>query len=1053
MVLTANPTQQDEDPVYDVVIVVEKTANLVPYLEELKTAYIIPALEHFNGGPPSPIDTGHDYNCTLYCMVTYTAGDSAPEMASDCTYPTTSTYELLQAFDNIQFIGGAGQSCSHVSEGLSTALQCLDEIKLLRYSGKHTQRHCILICNSPPYHITAEESQDYRGFNSEQLATMMGKRGVNLSIISPRKIPALQKLFNEACAGDNFHNLPQAHYAIDPRHLVLLKGFQLQERSISPKFEEKKLNAPSPALKQADQVQKESFKIPPTNQSGLQQASPQQVLQAPPMQTTNPQNSVSNTGNLSSLDPLIDRSGLQGGNMGGKQPLMVQLRAQNQKAQQPQSNLTGPVPMQPRMRTQQDPNMMNNMMRPNIATSTGPTIMGMQTSGNQIMNQHMSQGVMTSQANMMATQGSNMMSHIQTTGPQNAGMMQTQNMGMMQQGGPQNMQGNLQSMMQQVAPQSQTMMQSGGGQNPGMTQNVGSQNANMMQQNQNIMQATASQNNVNMMQAGGPQNPNMMQTGGPQNPNMMQTGGPQNPSMMQTGGPQNPNMMQTGGPQNPNMMQTGGPQNPNMMQAGGPQNPNMMQTGGPQNPNMMQAGGPQNPNIMQTGGPQNPNMMQTGGPQNPNMMQAGGPPNSVMLQPGMSGSQQAQQSQPPTSQQTQFSTQPFLGDLQNQMNPMNQNQLPMVPGPRDRKIIWSGTLEYQDRNMPSSNQRNVTFLLNCNVSVDVQDNDISTADWPPKLTIQLLPQPMLSSLQALCKNSRQVFFHFPNNNANPNPAALQNLYTLMGHGFAGCVRFHVQSTGTKIILLMYSAKKKSFIGLIPNDQNGIVQGIKTLVARYRQKQQQVATTSMAVANGSNQAVMQNSVMPPVPSGPSAGNLNTGGMLQSQMIQSLQNDLQAAKQRELQFQQQTSQGVDQKKVIMAQQQQQQQQMLEEHMYYPSHHHYLYHAHRAKIQQQQQQQLQRIQMQQQQQQQMSNPQLRHLLVNTQQQQQQQQQLRQQQLMMMRGGNPQGQGNVMGPGGQAGGVMGPGQQGMQGAGMGQMSSQPSQNFMEDFNLPDIL
>lgn len=45
MVLTANPTQQDEDPVYDVVIVVEKTANLVPYLEELKTAYIIPALE------------------------------------------------------------------------------------------------------------------------------------------------------------------------------------------------------------------------------------------------------------------------------------------------------------------------------------------------------------------------------------------------------------------------------------------------------------------------------------------------------------------------------------------------------------------------------------------------------------------------------------------------------------------------------------------------------------------------------------------------------------------------------------------------------------------------------------------------------------------------------------------------------------------------------------------------------------------------------------------------------------------------------------------------
>lgn len=41
------------------------------------------------------------YNCTLYCLVTFAAGDTAPEMVSDCTYPTTSTYELIQAFDNI----------------------------------------------------------------------------------------------------------------------------------------------------------------------------------------------------------------------------------------------------------------------------------------------------------------------------------------------------------------------------------------------------------------------------------------------------------------------------------------------------------------------------------------------------------------------------------------------------------------------------------------------------------------------------------------------------------------------------------------------------------------------------------------------------------------------------------------------------------------------------------------------------------------------------------------------------------------------------------------
>jgi hypothetical protein len=39
-------------------------------------------------------------------------------------------------------------------------------------------RHCVLVCNSPPYHMPAEESKDYSGYNSEQLASMMGKVGL-----------------------------------------------------------------------------------------------------------------------------------------------------------------------------------------------------------------------------------------------------------------------------------------------------------------------------------------------------------------------------------------------------------------------------------------------------------------------------------------------------------------------------------------------------------------------------------------------------------------------------------------------------------------------------------------------------------------------------------------------------------------------------------------------------------------------------------------------------------------------------------------------------------
>ena len=47
MVTSSQSQQQtaDEDQVYDIVLVVEKTANLVPYLEELKANYLLPTLE------------------------------------------------------------------------------------------------------------------------------------------------------------------------------------------------------------------------------------------------------------------------------------------------------------------------------------------------------------------------------------------------------------------------------------------------------------------------------------------------------------------------------------------------------------------------------------------------------------------------------------------------------------------------------------------------------------------------------------------------------------------------------------------------------------------------------------------------------------------------------------------------------------------------------------------------------------------------------------------------------------------------------------------------
>ncbi|XP_064480426.1 mediator of RNA polymerase II transcription subunit 25-like isoform X12 [Ornithodoros turicata] len=218
--------------VADVVFVVEGTANLSPYVESLKSNYIVPTLEYFNGGPVDDRDCGYDSNSTTYALVVFMAADCGMEPAATCNAPTTNVAKLLSWFDRVSFIGGAAESCSHIVEGLSTALQVFDDFQTLREPGVVAQKHCILICNSPPYRLPALESPVYSGHTVDQLAGIMAERQVNFSIFSPRKIPALYKLYEKA--GGDLQMALCKNYAKDRRHLVLLKGYQLQERPISP---------------------------------------------------------------------------------------------------------------------------------------------------------------------------------------------------------------------------------------------------------------------------------------------------------------------------------------------------------------------------------------------------------------------------------------------------------------------------------------------------------------------------------------------------------------------------------------------------------------------------------------------------------------------------------------------------------------------------------------------------------------------------------------------------------------------------------------------------
>ncbi|XP_035674488.1 mediator of RNA polymerase II transcription subunit 25-like [Branchiostoma floridae] len=49
----------------DVVFVIEGTANLGAYFNNLKTSYIIPTVEYFNGGPVAETDFGGDVSCAF----------------------------------------------------------------------------------------------------------------------------------------------------------------------------------------------------------------------------------------------------------------------------------------------------------------------------------------------------------------------------------------------------------------------------------------------------------------------------------------------------------------------------------------------------------------------------------------------------------------------------------------------------------------------------------------------------------------------------------------------------------------------------------------------------------------------------------------------------------------------------------------------------------------------------------------------------------------------------------------------------------------------------
>ncbi|KAL2101352.1 hypothetical protein ACEWY4_003113 [Coilia grayii] len=226
--------------------------------------------------------------------------------------------------------------------------------------------------------------------------------------------------------------------------------------------------------------------------------------------------------------------------------------------------------------------------------------------------------------------------------------------------------------------------------------------------------------------------------------------------------------------------------------------------------------------------------------------------------------QQAQpppQQQPGANQQTPPSSQPgMVGAMsmpgvaasQPGNNPIGQQQVVA-----NKIVAWSGVLEWQEKPKASSMDSNtkLTRSLPCQVQVN-QGENLNTDQWPQKLIMQLIPQQLLTTLGPLFRNSRMVQFLFTSKDVE----SLKGLYRIMTSGFAGCVHFpHSAPCEVRVLMLLFSSKKRIFMGLIPNDQSGFVNGIRQVITNHKNHQQQQQQRAQGMAPAGQ---MQQGQVPP-----------------------------------------------------------------------------------------------------------------------------------------------------------------------------------------------
>ncbi|KAJ8024161.1 Mediator of RNA polymerase II transcription subunit 25 [Holothuria leucospilota] len=810
-----------------VVFVMEGTAAMGQFYKQLRNGYIIPTLKYFNGGPLEESSYSGQYSNKVFSLVVYNSIDYMPSQTVFCYYPTSNAWEVLRSMDEIRFVGGGGESKSLLGEGLANALQIFDDIEAITENGSSSIiQHCIVIASSPPFLTPAIQGSRYSGYTVEQLAAVISERNVNMSILSPRKLYELQQLYDKACG--ELQVLTTKEYAMDPRHLILLRGYELQERPQTAEMKENKKDLLSPRKQPktsvplsstANVVPSSSLIYKTTTSSSVSNVQMAQTILSSSF-NNNQQPIVSQAMNKSVLNQMQDKQlpiGLAGQVQPNQnipqqqkpqqqqqqqalnQPQQVQQQQQQPSLQQMQSSQQQQAVQQQQLQTQQGQQQQGQQQLPSgslpgqAASNQGRKPMQRETFLKMMANlptdtrkrvmeelkERKMKSLAISQAGSMVTGQNITSSSPMTISIQpNITISKSQPPPSLNMGPTVSVAG---AAMPSTAPiraihaaqdvlrKAQIMATNPRLQNPG-----GFNQQQQQQQNNPLLNTHLQQQNTALQQ---------------QQPGMQQ----QQPGLQQ----QQPGMQQ----QQPGMQQ----QQPGMQQ----QQPGMQQ----QQPGMQQ---------------QQPGMQQ----QQPGMQQQ-----QLNLQPGLQQQQPGMQPQQPpmSSASNMVFSQDQQVNVNQAFNQQNNTAMASMP-PRPLKILWNGILEWQEkaRQGTMASEQKIPRCINCQVSAGPETN-IKCDSWPKKLTMQVIPFRFLQSLNSLVKNSHIVNFDFPDQGTNAEPRRV--LLKVLQNQFIGCIHLSSEvQTDTKVLLLCYIKASNQFKGRIPKDQAGFINSFRELIKKHQQEQ-------------------------------------------------------------------------------------------------------------------------------------------------------------------------------------------------------------------------